>query len=452
MPRLIFKCHHLKGGGARSEAHRKHLVSYIATREGVERLERPDRPATKKQEEMVQKLLREFPLSRGMPEYEDYKSSPTQRNASEFISRALEDNLDQIVKRENYMEYIAKRPRVQLLGSHGLFSGTDDELALSRVADTVAHHPGTVWLPIISLRREDAARLGYDNAKNWRELLTGYASEMAEAMKIPVDQFRWYAAFHDEGDHPHVHMVCYSEDGKSGFVTERGIAKMRSELAQRIFRQELTELYTRQTRRRDELTRESRVVLRDLIHQMEDGVLENQRIQELLRRLAQQLRHATGRKKYGYLKPSLKSVVDEIVDELEKDPRIAEAYGLWYDLREDVLRTYRDTMPERVQLSQQKELKRIKNLVVEEADWLGKQVWPDGRTAVAQKPYTQHLSAPLLQSVARLLHHMSQVFREQTPAPPGGLVTHVDSKLKQKIREKKIAQGHKPDDHADMQM
>ena len=161
-----------------------------------------------------------------------------------------------------------------------------------------------------------------------------------------------------------------------------------------------------------------------------------------------QLRNTTGRKKYGYLKAPLKSLVDEIVDELAKDRRVAEAYSLWYDLREDVLRTYKDTMPERVPLSQQKELKRIKNLVVEEADWLGKQIGPDGETVIVRKPHTQHQYAVLTQSVSRLLHHMSRIFREQTPAPPDGLVTHVDSKLKQKIREKKIAQGHKPDDHA----
>ena len=195
-------------------------------------------------------------------------------------------------------------------------------------------------------------------------------------------------------------------------------------------------------------------VCEDEAVEMENGVLENQRIQELLLHLAQRLRNTTGRKKYGYLSVSLKSLVDEIVDGLEKDQRVAEAYGHWYDLREDVLRTYKDTMPERVPLSQQKELKRIKNLVVEEADWLGKQAWPDGQTVIVRKSptqqqsVTQYQSTLLLQSVTRLLHHMSRVFREQAPPSPGGLVTHVDSKLRQKIREKKIAQGHKPDDHA----
>ena len=155
------------------------------------------------------------------------------------------------------MDYIANRPRVQKLGSHGLFTANDSSLVLSQVADEVANHPGVVWLPIISLRREDAARLGYDSAESWRKLLSARAMDMAKAMKIPYGQFRWYAAFHDEGSHPHIHMVCYSADGKSGFLTERGIADIKSMLAKEIFQQDLIAVYQRQTQRRDELTEDA---------------------------------------------------------------------------------------------------------------------------------------------------------------------------------------------------
>lgn len=451
MPRIIFKCPHIKSGGRKSAAHRSHLVKYIATREGVELSEKGREPAIAKQVEMVQKLVREFPLSKGMFEYEDYLESPTRRNASEFISRALEDNLDELAKRENYLKYIAQRPRVQLVGSHGLFTGGKEPVVLSRVAAEVAKHPGVVWLPIISLKREDAARLGYDNAESWRALLSGYAVQMADAMKIPPEQFRWYAAFHDEGHHPHVHMVCYSADGKSGFLTLAGLDKIRSGLAQRIFQEELTELYTRQTQRRDGLTEESRVVLKDLLGQMESGELENQRIQDLMLHLARELRQTKGRKKYGYLKAPLKAVVDEIVDELEKDQRIAQAYSLWYDLREDVLRTYKDTLPDRLPLSQQKDLRRIKNIIVEEAEQLGEQMElesPGQGDSAQRTTSSQQHNTLVLHSVTRLLHHMSRIFREQTPAPVSGGLVHVDSKLRRMIREKKMAQGHKSDDHA----
>ena len=451
MPRVIFKCPYIRSGTGRAAAHLENLVSYIATREGVERID-PGRgrlPATEKQKDMVEKLLREFPLSRGLPEYEDYLSSPTRGNVSELITRTLEDNLDQIAKKENYLDYIANRPHVQKVGSHGLFTGSDEHIVLSKAAAEGANHPGIVWLPIISLRREDAARLGYDNAERWRTLLSVHGPEMAQAMKIPQDQFRWYAAYHDAGRHPHVHMVCYSADGKAGFLTKDGIAKIKSGLARDIFQQDLTELYQRQTQRRDDLTKESGEALRHLVHQMQSGTLENERIGQLMESLAQRLKTISGKKQYGYLKAPLKAVVDEIVDELAKDESIAAAYNLWYELREEVLRTYKDDVPERLPLSRQKEFKRIRNLVIEEAVRLGELRLEPSITSEGQSrsDIPNEQNAHVARAVTRLLHHMGNIFQQQTPQ----LAAHgmrVDSKLLRKLREKKMAHGHKADDHA----
>ena len=373
MPRIIFKCPYIKPGTERAAAHLNNYVRYVATRDGTDLL-KPDKagqPATKKQRAMVERLLRDFPMCRGMFEYEDYQSSPTRATASEFITRAIEDNYDQIAKRENYVSYIAQRPRAERLGAHGLFNGTGDALELSRIAEEVANHPGNVWLPIISLRREDAARLGYDNARQWQALLSTYAPQIADTMNIPWEQFRWYASYHDEGAHPHVHMVCYSMDGRSGFFDKGGIAKIKAGLAKNIFRQELTEIYRQQTQRRDELVRQSGEVMKELIRQMLSGTLENPRIEQLMGELAQRLKSTSGKKQYGYLKAPLKAVVDEIVDELAKDSRVSSTYDLWYQLREEVLRTYRDDLPDRLPLSRQTEFKRIKNVVVEEAARLG---------------------------------------------------------------------------------
>lgn len=449
MPRIIFKCPHIKGGSQKAISHLGNLVSYIATREGVE-LVAQDKPVTQKQKEMVTKLLREFPLSSGLFEYADYQAKPTQANASGFISRAIEDNYDQIAKKENYLQYIAQRPGVQQMGSHGLFNGGNDSLVLSQVANEIAHHPGTVWLPIISLHREDAARLGYDNAKNWQALLAAHAPEIAQAMKIPLENFRWYAAFHDEGHHPHVHMVCYSINPKEGFLTKTGIEKIKSGLARGIFRQDLTAIYQQQTRHRDELTREAGESMRQLVGQMQNGMLENERIEQLMVELARRLKRTKGKKQYGYLKAPLKAIVDEIVDELEKDARVATAYDLWYRLREEVLRTYKDTMPQRVPLSQQKEFKRIKNLVIEEAVRLGEDeavFSPMDEQANERIRYSgDRRNDYLLTCMARLLHHMGKLFREQSLPSTHG-IGFVDSKLRRKIQEKKIAMGHKPDDH-----
>ena len=453
MSRVIFKCLHIKGGTAKAAAHLGNAVGYIATREGVQRIDsgKMDLPATEKQVNMVEKLVREFPQSCDLEEYADYQDSPTRGNASEFITRAVEDNLDQIAKMENYVDYIAKRPRAQRFGAHGLFTGGDESLILSKIQDEVAHHPGTVWMPIISLRREDAARLGFDNAERWKQFLSSYAVEMAQAMKIPLEQFRWYTAFHDEKHHPHVHMVCYSADGKSGFLTERGIERIRSGLAKGIFRQELTEIYAKQTQRRDSLNQDTQKVLRQLIQQMQDGTLSNERIDRLMMELSHQLRNTSGKKQYGYLKPSVKSLVDEIVDELERDERVATAYNLWYEMREEVLRTYKDDLPERIPLSRQKEFKRIKNIVIQEAVRLGAELEqnhaaPTSLNTVAVQRNDSHSSAPLFNSVTRLLHHMGRIFQDQQP--PASPVYHTDRKLLQKLREKKMAQGHKPDDPA----
>lgn len=372
MARIIFKCPYLKGG-AKSASHLNNYVRYMATREGAQHLS-PDRArcsVTEPQKQLVERLLRDFPLSRGLFEYEDYVAAPTQGNASEFITRALEDNADQISKRENYVDYIASRPRAQRRGSHALFTDTDDPLVLSQIADAVAHHPGNIWLPIISLRREDAARLGYDDAAQWRELLTGLAPEMAEAMKIPVEQFRWYAAFHDEAHHPHLHMVCFSADGKSGYLNTEGIEKIKAGLAKEIFRQELHELYSQQSMRRNALTQDARELLRQITERMQSGTLENPKIEQLMVYLSDHLKTTKGKKQYGYLKEPLKSVVDAIVEELQKDARISQAYGLWYELRDEVLRTYRKDLPKRLPLSRQKEFRQIHNLVIQEAVRLG---------------------------------------------------------------------------------
>ena len=270
---------------------------------------------------------------------------------------------------------------------------------------------------------------------------------LAAGMEIPWEQFRWYAAFHGEGTHPHVHMVCCSADGRSGYLDKKGIAKIKSGLAREIFRQELTEIYQKQTQCRDELVRKSGQLLRELIRQMRSGSLENPRIKLLMEELAKRLRNTSGKKQYGYLKSPVKAIVDESVDELARDSRVSSAYDLWYRLREEVLRTYRDDLPDRLPLSRQKEFKRIKNLVIEEAvrleersEFFQPSFIPEARVC-GERPQ----SPSVISSATRLLHHMGNIFQEQIPAPVNG-VSFVDKKLRQKIREK-MAHGHKADDH-----
>ena len=368
MPRVIFKCPYLKGGG-KTEAHRRYFVKYIATREGVDKIDdsRKLLPETIKQRKLVSQLLREFPDTKDLFEYEDYSKNPTRENASEFIAAALEHNLHMVARREKYIDYIATRPRAERMGEHGLFTAAGVTVTLSQVAEDVAAHTGNVWTPIISMRREDAVRLGYDNAECWRDFLSSYKNDFANGLKIAPDNLRWYAAYHDEGHHPHVHMICYSTNPTEGFLTKQGIQNIRGGLTKQIFRQDNLSIYQQETEYRSELTNAAQNAMSDLIRQMQNGVLYNEKIEQLTVELVRRLQYHSGQKKYGYLRPPLKNIVDKIVDELEKDSRIAETYRLWCEMRLEILRAYSNNPPHPGKLSGQKELKRIKNIVVEEA-------------------------------------------------------------------------------------
>jgi len=366
MPRIIFKCRYLKNA---PKAHLVNLVEYVATREGVEKIDDSSRtlPATKKQQQLISEILKMLPDTADLFEYEDYLNNPTRENASEFISIALENNLDLIGKKRNFVDYIANRPRVEKLGSHGLFTDEGVPVVLSRVAEEVSNHTGNVWTNIVSLRREDAERLGYDNAKSWQDLIRAQRNVIAENMKIAPENLRWYAAFHNESHHPHIHLIAYSINPKEAYVTKQGIENMRGSLAREIFRQDLMQIYEKQTERRNSLNRQSREAMQDIIAQIRSGICENKNIEELIARLAEKLKYTSGKKQYGYLKAPLKALVNQIVDELAKDERVAELYSSWYEMRNEVLSTYADKLPPPLPLSQQKEFKSIKNMVIAEA-------------------------------------------------------------------------------------
>lgn len=372
MPRLILKCRYIKN----QKAHLENLVRYIATRDGAAQVKNTKGylPASGKQKKLIAELLKDLPATKDLFEYSDYKKHPTIENASEFITTALEQNLDLIGKKKNYVDYIAHRPGVEKLGSHGLFTDAGVPVVLSKVQEEVSNHSGNVWTDVISIRREDAARLGYDQAEAWQSLLRAKRNQMAEAMKIPPDQFKWYAAFHNEGHHPHVHLIAYATDAKKGYVTEKGIEQMRACLAKEIFKQELYEIYSEQTIRRDKLLQSVNDTLKTLALQMNNHSYKNPNVDKMMRNLSEKLQNYKGRKVYGYLPPAVKALVNQITDELGKDEVIQSYYALWYELRSEVLKTYTDQIESRPPLSAQKELKSIKNLIIQEAVKLGQMV------------------------------------------------------------------------------
>lgn len=365
MAKFILKWRYIKSGTAR---HSQNLVKYIATREGVERCDESwkHQPATVDQERLINNLVHDFPDSAESFEYQDYLSAPTKSSASEFISRTIEDNVDLIGKKENYVGYIALRPRVEKQGAHGLFTQSDCEINLDEVSKTVAEHEGAVWTTIMSLRREDAERLGYDNAKAWRDMIRGQSNKLAKAMGIPLADLRWYAAFHNEGSHPHIHLISYSV-GKEPYMTEKALHTFKSDFAHEIFKNDFYHLYKDQTAYRDDLRRTGREKMAAIVQEINNGAYDNETVKIMLRELVQELDGYTGRSMYGYMPKKAKNLIDGIVDEIAKDERIAELYNLWYEQRDNIVSTFQETMPQRVPLSKNKEFRVIKNAVIQEA-------------------------------------------------------------------------------------
>ena len=367
MPRLVTKFKYLKpGGGGKSVGG---YARYIATREGVEKLDDSHRhaPATKKQQALIEKILRDFPETKGSHEYEDFLREQTAGNASALISMAIEENLDAVTNTKTYADYIATRPRAERFGSHGLFTDEGVQVQLSKVSRELNAYKGNVYTAILSLKREDATRLGFDNGSRWRDFLRGQTQTLSENLKIPMDHLRWYAAFHNEGHHPHVHLIAYSTVPGEGHLSKQGMENMRSAFAREIFSQELLFTYQQQTEYRDQLRQQGRESISEIVAEINAGTYQNPQIEELLLRLADRLSRTTGKKVYGYLKADVKAIVDQIVVELAGDENIQKLYDLWYEQREDVLRTYTDTFPERIPQEQNKEFKSIRNAVIQEA-------------------------------------------------------------------------------------
>ena len=363
MARLIVKSPYYKCGGNTSLSG---YLRYIATRERVELLP-DDRPPTRKQEQLINKLTKDFPDSKTLYEYEDYAAKPTKFNASAFITMVLESNWDKLSTMEGYAGYIATRPRAERLGSHGLF-GDEDGVDLEQAMRELDQYTGNVWTHIISLKREDAERLGYDNAKAWRDLLRTHRNAIAAAMNIPPNDFRWYAAFHDEGDHPHVHMMAWSAKPGQAYLSRDGIRQIKSELTNDIFKQELLHLYEQKSTSRDELVHEARKSMLGLVQVMKEGICDHPEAERLMLELAMQLKAVKGKKSYGYLPKSQKKLVDRIVDEMERLPSVRDCYDQWLILQGKVDGYYHGKERKRVPLSQQKEFRQIKNEVIKEAE------------------------------------------------------------------------------------
>ena len=449
-------------------------MKYIATREGVEVLNGKG-PATEKQKEMVTKLLKDFPDIRDSFEYEDYKQAPTLHTASALISAALDSHMQNLQSENGYLKYIATRPGAEKHGAHGLF-GREDNANLNAAMRDLTAHDGNVWTIIYSLHREDAERLGYNNAAAWRKLLVSQQSKFAEAFHIPASALHWYAAYHDADTHPHIHMMIWTD--QKTVLKRDAVVKLRSVMTNSIFQAELENLYIRKDAAYKDVTEAAREVMRELVDRMESVFAQPASIQQKLLELALELRTVSGKKQYGYLKKSLKDKVDEIVDELEKLPEVAAYYAVWNGLRDTLEGYYKNRPRQHNPLSQQKEFRAIKNAIIQEAERLRQQM-EQTQTAAEQKSsqdeepsaektssdtstnptlvsentssetsHSARLSSEyLLNSTVRLFHQMGQIFRDNAAPPSNPMGIRIDSKRRKKLMQKRLAMGHKQDDH-----
>ncbi len=438
MANLVTKFGYLKPSARQS---RGGYVKYIATRDGVEKLDDTQRlaPATTKQKQFIEKLLQDFPDCKEMLEYEDYEQKRTVGTASDYISRAMEDNAHKILDSKTYADYIATRPRAERFGSHGLFTDDGVQVDLQKVSDDLNRHKGNVWTIIISLRREDAVRLGFDHGSRWRDMLRTQTQALADNLKIPMEHLKWFAAFHDESYHPHIHLIVYSSIENEGYLSKQGVMKLRSAFARDIFAQDLLCVYDQQTAYRDELRQVSREKVQELVGKIKAGQYNGASLDMSLVALAQRLKRTKGKKVYGYLSAGTKKLVDSIVDDLAGDSKISELYDLWYEQRERILQTYSSHLPERVPLSQNEEFKAVRNAVVRAAV----EVLKMGQLPQKELAKQSEAASPVLAQSLALLRRTARIFEDKLQEYYAPQVGHTDRKLLSKIAEKKLVQGQK---------
>lgn len=309
--------------------------------------------------QFLTKLLKDFPDAKELFEYADYLQTPNRGTASAFIVAALDTHLHELESESGYMAYIANRPRAEKRGGHGLFSA-EDVTDLKAAKSELETHAGKVWTFIFSLRREDAERLGYSKAAAWQNLLKQESHSIAEAMRIPPEKFRWYAAYHDEGHHPHIHMMAWSDDPKVGFLTQKGIASIRSKMTNEIFRDEMTELYIRKDAAYKESIQTAKALLLERIRALETGAADDPGLAKELQELSQALAQVGGKHVYSYLPKSVKAQVDAIVERLAQLPEVAACYDQWWQLKDEIAGYYGQNTPPRQPLTQRKEFRSLK--------------------------------------------------------------------------------------------
>ena len=428
MPKIIVTSRYLKS----SSKQKSNYVKYIAIREGsvAVKSNNANSPVTSKQQALIASLIKDFPESKKSFAYSNYTSNSTQQKASVLISEILEHNTDRIATRENYVGYLAKRPGAVKFGTHGLFSQENTPINLNAVMKEVGSHTGNVWTHVVSLRRTDAQRMGYDNLTAWRELVKRQIPNIAKQSKIDLANLKWYAAFHDKETNPHVHIIIYSTDPKEGFLAKQGIEKIRSGFANDIYHDELYHLYGQQTDVRNLIKKKSAEHMKKWMKKIASDSSADAELLQLIAVLQRQLSESTGKKLYGYLKKDTKKTVDEIFKMLAKDRNIQKIYALWCEMEQAKHDVYSSAKVDFPELPDNLQFKSVKNMIIHTVLKLDQQgILPEDQM--------------LAETSCKLLINLSRIIHEDYQQEQKKLQSHVDGKLKRMIQKKKQELGIK---------
>ena len=406
------------------------LIRYMATREGVEKL--PDtkkyKIATQSQHDLILSVVKHFPQNKKFLEYEDFYAMPTRENANEFLDAVAERYADRADELKGLVNYISNRPGVEKLGSHGLFTQFDMPIDLDTVAERVANHDGIIWTEVVSLRREDAERLHFNNAEAWKNLVRRNMNEIAKAHRIKVEDLEWYGAFHNTTHHPHIHLVIFSK-GQEGFISEKGIKELRRAFGQDIFRDEQYKLATIETGYRNELKDDLAELLQQI--QIRQSIPNADYYLFLLRKIKDELQQQKGKRLYGYLPRKLKRLVDFALHEIAKDSDLAEIYSKWNEVNREKLSLYYDTKDKPdVPIEKNPELRSLKNMLIRTALSMNFNAQTSVNSARIGFLFSM-LAKQIVSSAGKRLDELNK------------MMPLTDSKERDKIREKKLAHGQK---------
>lgn len=376
-----------------------------------------------------------------------YLKKGSKKNLKNYVKyiATREGAIPMVSERENYVGYLANRPGSVKFNTHGLFSQTNESINLEKVAKEIADHGGNVWTHVVSLRRDDAQKMGYDNLKAWRELVIRQIPSIAKNQKIDLKNLRWYAAFHDKETNPHIHIIVYSQNEREGFLTNHGIEKIRSGFANDIYSDGLHHLYEQQTDLRNLLKKESEQLMKQLAEKVSQNKNFDVELIDLVLKLHNQLVESKGKKVYGYLKSDVKKTVDEIFARLADNESVKKMYDLWCEMEQQKHDVYSSAKVGFPSLVDNKEFKSVKNMIVQtvlQMDFQQPEINVE-IPEIADENTDQFKNEMLANTIFNLFVNLSRCIEDDYHHKFQSGRTMIDSKLRKMIQQKQQTLGQK---------